>query len=104
VALSPDVPRRAAEPSATEGERLVAGKPELREIQWRLQQLGATHYVLELLEAWKEQPQAYHFCCTVAVTRGGDQTQTFEATADEPRPAMANVLRQVERWRGLSGT
>jgi hypothetical protein len=92
--------RRAEQPPAAEGDAPVTGDPECRDIQGRLRQLGATHYVLELLEAWKEQPQAYRFYCTVAVNRGSDQTQAFEATAGEPRQAMAEVLRQVERWRG----
>ena len=80
----------------------LAGDAQVRDIQGRLQQMGATYYVLELLEAWKQQPQAYRFYCTVAADRDSGQAQGFEAMAAEPRQAMAEVLRQVERWRGGS--
>ena len=96
--LSDNARRCPAEPSAAEGDP-VASDPQLRDIQGRLQQLGATYYVLELLEAWEQQPRAYRFYCTLPDGDGG-QTRRFEATAVEPRQAMAEVLRQVERWRG----
>ena len=89
-----EAPRRAAEQPAAEGDPSLTADPEIRRIQGRLRQLGATYYVLELLEAWNQQPQSYRFYCKVAVDRG------FEATAAEPLPAMAEVLRQVEEWRG----
>ncbi len=99
LAFSADLRRRPTEPSVAEGDPL-AGDPQIRDIQGRLRQLGATYYVLELLEAWNQQPQAYRFYCTVGVDRDGGQARGFEATAGEPRQAMAEVLRQVERWRG----
>ncbi len=97
--LSAELRRRPAEPAVAEADPL-AGDAQVRDIQGRLQQMGATYYVLELLEAWKQQPQAYRFYCTVAADRDSGQAQGFEAMAAEPRQAMAEVLRQVERWRG----
>ena len=101
VALSPDLRRSPIERPAAEADPSLSTDPQICDIQARLRQLGATHYVLELLEAWNRQPQAYRFYCTVAVDHVSDQTQAFEAAASDPRQAMADVLRQVERWRGL---
>ena len=78
----------------------LAGDCAGGDIQGRLQQMGATYYVLEPLEAWKQQPQADRFYCTVAADRDSGQAQGFEVIAAEPRQAMVEVLRQVERWRG----
>ena len=54
--------------SAAEGDP-VASDPQILDIQGRLRQLGATYYVLELLEAWNQQPPAYRFYCTLPMAR-----------------------------------
>ena len=68
----------------------------LQELGTRLQQLGATYYVLE---TWGNQQQLYRFYCKVAVAGNADYTHCFEAVHAEPLQAMLQVLRQVETWR-----
>jgi hypothetical protein len=68
-----------------------------REIQDRLQKLGATYYVLE---SWGNDQQLYRFCCKMAVTDSPDYVELFEATHADPLRAMQQVLRDVETWRG----
>jgi hypothetical protein len=62
----------------------------------RLQQLGATYYVLE---SWGNDQQLYHFYCKMAVAGSANYTHCFEATDADPGQAMQQVLRQVESWR-----
>ncbi len=66
-------------------------------LQSRLRQLGATYY---LLETWGNQRQFYRFYCQMAVGGNAGYTHYFEATNSDPLGAMADVLRQVEAWRG----
>jgi hypothetical protein len=66
-------------------------------MQDRLRQLGATYY---LLETWGNQRQFYRFYCQMAVGGNSSYTHYFEATNSNPLTAMADVLRQVEAWRG----
>jgi hypothetical protein len=66
------------------------------DIPKRLQQLGATYYVLE---AWGNGEQLYRFYCKMAVVGSADYAQCFEATDSDPQQAMRRVLRQVEAWR-----
>jgi hypothetical protein len=66
------------------------------DIPKRLQQLGATYYVLE---SWGNNELLYRFYCKMAVTENSDYTHCFEATDADPRQAMQSVLRQVESWR-----
>jgi hypothetical protein len=66
-------------------------------LQTRLRQLGATYY---LLETWGNQRQFYRFYCQMAVGGNAGYTRYFEATDANPLAAMADVLRQVEAWRG----
>jgi len=68
-----------------------------REIQDRLQKLGATYYVLE---SWGNDQQLYRFCCKMAVAGNADYVHCFEATHSNPLQAMQQVLQQVETWRG----
>jgi hypothetical protein len=68
-------------------------------MQERLRQLGATYY---LLETWGNQRQVYRFYCQIAVGGNSSYTHYFEATNANPLEAMADVLRQVEAWRGAS--
>jgi hypothetical protein len=70
-------------------------------MQNRLKQLGATYY---LLETWGNQRQFYRFYCQMAVGGSASYTHYFEATNSNPMAAMAEVLRQVETWRGGSDT
>jgi hypothetical protein len=67
-----------------------------RDIQDRLQELGATYY---LLESWGNEQQLYRFYCKVAVAGSADYTHCFEAIHADPLQAMTQVLRQVETWR-----
>jgi hypothetical protein len=62
----------------------------------RLQQLGATYYVLE---SWGNDQHLYRFYCKMAVAQNADYSHCFEATDADPRHAMQRVLRQVESWR-----
>jgi hypothetical protein len=66
-------------------------------MQDRLRQLGATYY---LLETWGNQRQFFRFYCQMAVGGNSAFTHYFEATNANPMQAMADVLAQVERWRG----
>jgi hypothetical protein len=66
-------------------------------LQDRLRQLGATYY---LLETWGNQKQFYRFYCQMAVGGNAGYTHYFEAINSNPLEAMADVLRQVEAWRG----
>jgi hypothetical protein len=67
-----------------------------RAIQDRLQQMGATYY---LLESWGTRQQMYRFYCKMAIGGSADYTRYFEATSDDPLQAMKQVLREVEAWR-----
>jgi hypothetical protein len=64
--------------------------------QQRLQQLGATYY---LLESWGGQQQLYRFYCKMAVGGNPNYTRYFEAIESDPLRAMSEVLGQVESWR-----
>jgi hypothetical protein len=66
-------------------------------LQDRLRQLGATYY---LLETWGNQKQFYRFYCQMAVGGNAGYTHYFEAINANPLEAMADVLRQIEAWRG----
>ena len=66
-------------------------------MQDRLRQLGATYY---LLETWGNQRQFFRFYCQMAVGGNSAYTHYFEAINANPIQAMADVLAQVERWRG----
>ena len=86
----PDVPRDPV-PSAT--------PTDIRDIQQRLQKLGATYYVLE---SWGNGQQLYRFFCKMAVAGSADYVQCFEATHADPLQAMQQVLQQVETWHGAA--
>ena len=66
------------------------------DIQLRLQELGATYY---LLESWGSQRQLYRFSCKMAVGGNADFTRHFEAADADPLQAMLQVLRQVKTRR-----
>jgi hypothetical protein len=61
----------------------------------RLRELGATHY---RLETWGTDGGLFRFRCLMAVPGQPRQSQHFEATAEQPLDAMAQVLDQVEPW------
>jgi hypothetical protein len=111
--LSSETPRSVPPSPAVESEPLQTAFPapsapsldvvgtaktpaELDGIPKRLQQLGATYYVLE---SWGNNQQLYRFYCKMAVAKNADYTHCFEATDADPRQAMQRVLRQVESWR-----
>jgi hypothetical protein len=89
---APALPGAAAE---TAGSSAVPVR--CREIQERLQELGATYYVLE---SWGNDRQLYRFYCKMAVAGNADYVHCFEATNSNPLQAMQQVLQQVETWRG----
>lgn len=62
-------------------------------IQDRLRQLGATYYLLEMLEGREEQ---YRFYCCIPVGGNPSYTRKYEALDSSPLRAMARVLQQVE--------
>jgi hypothetical protein len=68
---------------------------DIDDIPKRLQQLGATYYVLE---SWGNDQLLYRFYCKMAVMENSNFTHCFEATDSDPRQAMQSVLRQVESW------
>ena len=70
-------------------------------MQDRLRQLGASYY---LLETWGNQRQFFRFYCQMAVGGNSSYTRYFEAINANPLEAMADVLRQVESWRGGGDT
>jgi len=74
--------------------------PGIHEIENKLQQFGATYYVLE---AWGSDEQLYRFYCKMAVGGNADFTHCFEATDADPLQAMLHVLKQVEAWREGEG-
>ena len=76
---------------------LPVAAAELRDIQERLRELGATYY---LLESWGSDQQLFRFYCKVAVGGNADYTHWFEAIHADPLQAMQQVLRRVEAWRG----
>jgi hypothetical protein len=94
-----DPPHVPARPSAIPADRAATADRQSREIQDRLRHLGATYYVLEVLEAWGQQPNVYRFFCKMAVNGNAEFTRCFEATKGDPTQAMADVLQQVEHWR-----
>jgi hypothetical protein len=83
-----------------EGSAGVSGTPgtasDFGDVPERLQQLGATYYVLE---SWGNDQQLYRFYCKMAVAGSADYTHCFEATDADPRQAMQQVLQQVVSWR-----
>jgi hypothetical protein len=76
---------------------LPVATTELRGVQERLRELGATYY---LLESWGSDQQLYRFYCKVAVGGNADYTHWFEVIHADPLQAMRQVLRRVETWRG----
>jgi hypothetical protein len=89
-AVEPCIDNKGCNSGQTEANLFMA-------MQDRLRQLGATYY---LLETWGNQRQFYRFYCQMAVGGNSSYTHYFEATNANPLEAMADVLRQVESWRG----
>lgn len=96
-APAPPVGPRPTEQTAgaTGGEPRGDG-PTVQQLAARLQQLGATYY---LLEKWGETGALYRFHCRVALADNPQQFRYFEATSQVPHQAMVDVVAQVERWR-----
>jgi len=61
----------------------------------RLEQLGATYY---LLETWGRGGALYRFHCKMAIGENPNFTRQFEATDSNPMVAMRRVLDEVESW------
>jgi hypothetical protein len=85
------------EPNKLTSPGLQATANPFMAMQDRLRQLGATYY---LLETWGNQRQFFRFYCQMAVGGNSTYTHYFEAINANPMQAMADVLAQVERWRG----
>jgi len=86
---SAPVTRRAPAPR-TQSEQ---GDP-FSQLGQRLQQLGATYY---LLEHWGDGQ--YRFYCRVATAGNPRLTEDFEQIDADPLRAMGRVVEQVEAWR-----
>jgi len=71
-----------------------AGEDRFTRLGSRLQQLGATYY---LLEHWGNGQ--YRFYCRMAIAGNPRLTQNFEQIDADPLKAMARVVEQVEAWR-----
>ncbi len=71
-------------------------------IQDRLQQLGATYYLLEMLEKLEGREEQYRFHCCIPVGGNSSYTRKYEALDPSPLGAMVKVLQQVES-RGTVG-
>ncbi len=70
------------------------GQDRFGRLGQRLQQLGATYY---LLEHWGNGQ--YRFYCRMAVAGSPRLTQDFEQLDTDPLQAMSRVVEQVEAWR-----
>jgi hypothetical protein len=112
----PGVPPAAAEPDrepprfvptpAAEGNRPAgqadraaapsAQNPQAR-IEQRLQQLGASYY---RLEEWGDRRECFRFICEMPLGDSPQPARAFQAIRDDRLEAMAEVLRQVEAYRG----
>lgn len=78
------------------------GAPEpFLTIQARLQQLGATRYILE---TFGDQGRDYRFICWMAVGGNPKYTRPFWAIDSDPLKAMNQVLQQVEASRAARMT
>ncbi len=99
VPTSHETPVKPPPPETTADEVPRAVNPphidRFTYIQNRLQELGATYYLLETLGT----RDSYRFYCRIAV--GGNPTfiKWFEATDPDPLTAMARVLGEVETWQ-----
>ena len=67
-----------------------------RQIETRLQALGAVYM---LLETWGRNQIVYRFHCQVAFAGGANETRSFEENGDNAVEAMQKVLDDVESWR-----
>ena len=91
----------AVEPNINnKGYNGQTGTNPFMSMQDRLRRLGASYY---LLETWGNQRQFFRFYCQMAVGGNSSFTRYFEAINANPLEAMADVLRQVEAWRGGGG-
>jgi hypothetical protein len=74
----------------------ATGDEKFRQVEMRLRELGATHY---MLETWGPDNNRYRFACKMAIGGNGGVNRYFQAIEDDPWRAMAAVLHQVEEWR-----
>jgi hypothetical protein len=92
--------RAAAVPTShrcdVEGDLGLGSTEPIKEIERRLQQLGATYY---RLERWGKDGDVYHFFCKVPIGGNPNFTRHFDETHTSPDQAMRNVLEQIENWR-----
>jgi hypothetical protein len=75
--------------------RSSRGPDPYTQIQDRLQQLGATYYLLEFLG----DQRVYRFYCRMAVGGNIRTPRPFWSLDADPCKAMSQVLQQVESWQ-----
>lgn len=102
--LAPAAPLAAASAAAADPQQPSApsepGESRLQAVQQRLQQLGATYYVLE---SWGNRGQLYRFQCRMAIGGNPNWNRCFEATDADPLTAITQVMEEVEAWRSGGG-
>ncbi len=67
-----------------------------KQIERRIQDLGATYY---RLEADGTGTEPYHFCCMVSMAGDANHIHRYEARDSDPLRAMEKVLHEVEGSR-----
>jgi hypothetical protein len=93
--FAPLDPRPAASPTANSQPQVDdATMARLEQMRKRLEQLGAEHVFVEMLESG-----SFRFECRMLVDDRSRFTRPFEATAHDPLAAGEQVLRSVEAWR-----
>jgi hypothetical protein len=95
-AKSSPLPSGDQVPAALASAQSLTSGDQFKHIHQRLQELGATYY---LLESWGNQHDYYRFYCQMAIGDSPGCSRPFQATHSDPIQAMAQVLRQVESWR-----
>ncbi len=98
VSQSVQKPPTLSSPPATTVQRsrhIGAEGAQFREIQARLQQLGASYYRLETLPLVDSTQPVYVFHCSMADPR----LPAYQARANDPIVAMQQVLLEVEAGR-----
>jgi hypothetical protein len=83
--------------NGTPTEQSLAADEQFGRMHDKLRQLGA---IRTLLQSWGNQSDFYRFDCSIKTVGDAGVTRQFQATAPDPLQAVAEVLRQVESWKG----
>jgi hypothetical protein len=89
-------PRLMAARTESLAEQAITADEQFKRIHTRLNELGATYY---LLESWGNQRDCYRFYCQMSVGGNPSCSRPFQATHADPIQAMTQVLQQVEAWQ-----